>query len=151
MAATRNQNRTVSRSPELGASQDLPAQDEQETIQLSEANLSHRCSIWINNLPKELIMVKTYSDVLVLWQHTNDKLGEPTRWVLCALRFDKPPLMNKIERDTRHIEFWFDMATHTSSRITHTVRPQASLSQEGAGFDTEQKRAVLKICHGYAV
>jgi hypothetical protein len=56
----------VLRSPELGASQDLPAQDEQQTSQLSEANSSHRFSIWINNLPKELIMVKTYSDLLVL-------------------------------------------------------------------------------------
>jgi hypothetical protein len=70
-------------------------------MQLSAANSSHRFSIWINNLPKELIMVKTCSDLLVLWQHTNDKLGEPTRWVWCALRFHKPPLINKNERDTR--------------------------------------------------
>ena len=31
------------------------------------------------------MLVKTYSDLLVLWQYTNEKLVEPLRWFLYAL------------------------------------------------------------------
>jgi hypothetical protein len=34
--------------------------------------------VWTNaNLAKEFVKVKTYSDLLVLRQDTNDKFGEP--------------------------------------------------------------------------
>jgi hypothetical protein len=40
---------------------------------------------------KELIVVKTYSDLLVLWQYTNEKLGKPSRWGFYDRYFDKSP------------------------------------------------------------
>jgi hypothetical protein len=52
--------------------------------------MSHR--VWTNaNLAKQFVKVKTYSDLLVLRQDANDKLGEPVRWVLYASYFHKSP------------------------------------------------------------
>ena len=50
--------------------------------------MGHR--VWTNaNLAKEFVKVKTYSDLLVLRQDANDKLGEPARWVLHVSYFHK--------------------------------------------------------------
>ena len=38
-----------------------------------------------------LILVKSSSDLLVLYQYTNKKLGEPSRWILYDLHLDKSP------------------------------------------------------------
>jgi hypothetical protein len=43
------------------------------------------------NLAKDFVKVKTYSDLIVLKQDAHDKLGEPARWVLYAVDFDKSP------------------------------------------------------------
>ncbi len=48
--------------------------------------------VWTNaNLVKDFVMVKTYSDLIVLKQDAQDKLGEPARWVLYVADFDKSP------------------------------------------------------------
>ncbi len=50
--------------------------------------MSHH--VWTNaSLAKEFVKVKTYSDVLVLRQDANDKLGVPADWVLYVSYFHK--------------------------------------------------------------
>jgi len=57
-------------------------------MQTATYSMGHR--VWTNaNLAKEFVKVKTYSDLLVLRQDANDKLGEPARWVLYASYFHK--------------------------------------------------------------
>ncbi len=55
-----------------------------------------RQRVWTNaNLAKDLVKVKTYSDLIVLKQDAHDRLGEPARWVLYVMDFDKssyPPM-----------------------------------------------------------
>jgi hypothetical protein len=54
--------------------------------------------VWTNaNLAKDFVKVKVYSDLIVLKQDAQDKFGEPARWVLFAVDFDKSPCpaMNK--------------------------------------------------------
>ena len=59
-------------------------------MQTATYSMGHR--VWTNaNLAKEFVKVKTYSDLLVLRQDANDKLGEPARWVLYASYFHKSP------------------------------------------------------------
>jgi len=59
-------------------------------MQTATSNMSHR--VWTNaTLAKEFVKVKTYSDLLVLRQDPNVKLGEPARWVLYASYFHKSP------------------------------------------------------------
>jgi hypothetical protein len=43
------------------------------------------------NLAKDSVKVKTYSDLIVLKQDVHDNLGEPARWVLYVVDFDKSP------------------------------------------------------------
>jgi hypothetical protein len=48
--------------------------------------------VWTNtNLVKEFVKVKTYSDLIVLRQDANDKMGEPALWVLYVSYFHKSP------------------------------------------------------------
>jgi hypothetical protein len=48
--------------------------------------------VWTKaNLAKDFVKAKTYSDLIVLKQDAHDKLGEPARWVLYAVDFDKSP------------------------------------------------------------
>jgi hypothetical protein len=57
--------------------------------------------VWTNaNLAKDFVKVKTYSDLIVLKQDAQDKLGEPARWVIYAVDFDKSPnpAMDKLEQ-----------------------------------------------------
>jgi hypothetical protein len=42
-------------------------------------------------MSKDFVKVKTYSDLIVLKQNADDKFGEPTRWVLYVVDFDKSP------------------------------------------------------------
>jgi hypothetical protein len=57
-------------------------------MQTATYSMSHH--VWTNaNSAKEFVKVKTYSDLLVLRQDENDKLGEPVRWVLYASYFHK--------------------------------------------------------------
>ena len=87
MAAT-SRRRDTSCSPEFGKTRDLPVQDESTT--LTAVNQPRSPGVWtIVNLPKELTKVKTYSDMLVLWQDSDDKFGEPHRWALYVWYFDK--------------------------------------------------------------
>ena len=59
-------------------------------MQTATYSMGHH--VWTNaNLAKEFVKVKTYSDLLVLRQDANDKLGEPARWVLYASYFHKSP------------------------------------------------------------
>jgi hypothetical protein len=59
-------------------------------MQTATYSMGHR--VWTNaNLAKEFVKVKTYSDLPVLRQDANDKLGEPARWVLYASYFHKSP------------------------------------------------------------
>jgi hypothetical protein len=58
--------------------------------------------VWTNeNLSKDFIKVKTYSELIVLKQDTDDMLAEPARWVLYAADFDKSPYpaMDKTRAD----------------------------------------------------
>ncbi len=58
--------------------------------------------VWTNaNLAKDFVKVKTYSDLIVLKQDAHDKLGEPARWVLYEVDFDKSsyPTMDKARAD----------------------------------------------------
>jgi hypothetical protein len=74
-----------SRSPDLGETQARQDVSTTQTYRMSQR-------VWTNvNLAKEFVKVKTYSDLLVLKQDANDKLGEPARWVLYASCFDKSP------------------------------------------------------------
>jgi hypothetical protein len=69
-------------------------------MQTATYSMGHR--VWTNaNLAKEFVKVKTYSDLLVLRQDANDKLGEPARWVLYASYFHKSPCsdVNKARAD----------------------------------------------------
>ena len=62
--------------------------------------MSHH--VWTNaNIAKEFVKVKTYSDLLVLRQNADDKLGEPTRWVLYTSYFHKSPYsdVDKVRSD----------------------------------------------------
>ncbi len=77
--------RSPSRSPDFSGPQ---AAQDVSTIQTATYSMSNR--VWTNaNLTKEFVKVKTYSDLLVLRQDANDKLGEPARWVLYASYFHK--------------------------------------------------------------
>ncbi len=79
--------RSPSRSPDFSEPQ--AAQDVSMT-QTATYRMSHR--VWTNaNLAKEFVKVKTYSDLLVLRQDVNDKLGKPARWVLYESYFHKSP------------------------------------------------------------
>ncbi len=63
--------------------------------------------VWTNaNLTKDVVKVKTYSDLIVLKQDAHDKLGEPARWVMYAVDFDKSsyPVMDKAR-----VEQWMNM------------------------------------------
>ena len=63
--------------------------------------------VWTNaNLDKDFVKVKTYSDLIVLKQDTYDKLGEPARWVLYAVDFDKSPYPSM---DKARAEKWMNM------------------------------------------
>ena len=63
--------------------------------------------VWTNaNLTKDFVKVKTYSDLIVLKQDTHDKLGEPARWVLYAVDFDKSPYP---AMDKARAEQWMNM------------------------------------------
>jgi hypothetical protein len=66
---------------------------------------SHR--VWTNvNLSEDFVKVKTYSDLIVLKQDAHDKLGEPTRWVLYTVDFDKSPYQ---AMDKVRAEQWMNM------------------------------------------
>jgi hypothetical protein len=79
--------RSPSRSPDFSRPQ---AAQDVSMMQTATYSMSHR--VWTNaNLAKEFVKVKTYSDLLVLRQDANDKLGEPVRWVLYASYFHKSP------------------------------------------------------------
>jgi hypothetical protein len=48
--------------------------------------------VWTHaNLVKDFVKVKTYSDLIVLKRDAHDKLGEPDRWLLYVVDFDKSP------------------------------------------------------------
>jgi hypothetical protein len=81
-------------------SADRKLQKDVSMMQTATYSMGHR--VWTNaNLAKEFVKVKTYSDLLVLRQDANDKLGEPARWVLYASYFHKSPCsdVNKARAD----------------------------------------------------
>ncbi len=89
--------RSPSRSPDFSGPQ---ASQDVSMIQTTTYSMSHR--VWTNaNLAKEFVKVKTYSDLLVLRQDANDKLGEPARWVLHVSYFHKSsyPDVDKVRVD----------------------------------------------------
>jgi hypothetical protein len=89
--------RSPSRSPDLGEPQVV---QDVSTTQTATYRMS-QC-VWTNaNLVKEFVKVKTYSDLLVLRQDANDKLGEPARWVLYVSYFNKSPYpdVDKVRAD----------------------------------------------------
>jgi hypothetical protein len=66
-----------------------------------------RQRVWTNaNLAKDLVKVKTYSDLIVLKQDAHDRLGEPARWVLYVTDFDKSPYP---PMDKARAEEWMNM------------------------------------------
>jgi hypothetical protein len=63
--------------------------------------------VWTNaNLAEDFVKVKTYSDLIVLKQDAYDKLGEPARWVLYTVDFDKSPYP---AMDKTRTEQWMNM------------------------------------------
>ncbi len=63
--------------------------------------------VWTNsNLAKDFLKVKTYSDLIVLKQDAHDNLGEPARWVLYVVDFDKSPYL---AMDKARAEQWMNM------------------------------------------
>ncbi len=63
--------------------------------------------VWtIANLDKDFVKVKTYSDLIVLKQDAHDKLGEPARWVMYVVDFDKSPYP---DMDKARSEQWMNM------------------------------------------
>ncbi len=68
---------------------DHKLQKDVSMMQTATYSMGHR--VWTNaNLAKEFVKVKTYSDLLVLRQDANDKLGEPARWVLYVSKLMLP-------------------------------------------------------------
>jgi hypothetical protein len=64
----------------------------QDVLMMQTATYSMGHHVWTNaNLAKEFVKDKTYSDLLVLRQDANDKLGEPVHWVLYVSYFHKSP------------------------------------------------------------
>jgi hypothetical protein len=58
------------------------------------------------NLTKDFVKVKTYSDLIVLKQDAHDKFGEPARWVMYVVDFDKSP---NPDMDKARAEQWMNM------------------------------------------
>lgn len=108
VASTRRHGRSSSRSPEYFDTGEQQAEREREvTMTQPAAYARYSQRVWTNaNLAKDFVKVKTYSDLIVLKQDAHDKLGEPARWVLYAVDFDKSPYP---AMDKARAEQWMNM------------------------------------------
>jgi hypothetical protein len=106
VACTRKQCRSSSHSPEYF---DTGEQQREHEVTMTQPVAYTRYSqrVWINaNLAKDFVKVKTYSDLIVLKQDAHDKLGEPDRWVMYPVDFDKSP---NPAMDKARAEQWMNM------------------------------------------
>jgi hypothetical protein len=108
VVSTRRQGRSSSHPPTYFDTGETQAEREREVTMTQPVTYTrYNQRVWTNaNLSKDFVQVKTYSDLIVLKQDAYDKLGEPARWVMYVVDFDKSPYPGM---DKARTEQWMNM------------------------------------------